>query len=148
MIRAANKWDIPSIVEMLRHYRSQTPLACLAQADNEPYIQSLLAQLLLGRGLVLVAEKNDEVIGMLLAIQMPSIWDPEIKSMTELAYWVEPEHRGTTAGYRLIEKYKKHCDQLKAQGKIDYYTISKMSNSPDLDYGRFSFEKIEETWRI
>jgi N-acetylglutamate synthase-like GNAT family acetyltransferase len=67
--------------------------------------------------------------------------------MNELCYWIEPEWRGGTSGYRLLTAYKEHCDKLKSQGLIEAYTISKMVNSPDLDYGRFGFKKLEETWR-
>ena len=147
MIRTASRFDIAQLVEMLRHYRSQTPLECLAQADNEQHIIGLLDKLIAGMGVALVAEKNEQIIGMLLAVKMPSIWDPAIQAMTELADWVEPEHRGSTAGYRLLKEYKDICENKKTAGVINYYTISKMSNSPDLDYSRFAFEKLEETWR-
>lgn len=147
MIRTADKFDLPQIVEMLRHYRSQSPLECLRSANNEQYILSLLSRMLAGAGLILVAEKEDSIVGMILAVKVPNIWDPDILSMTELAYWVEPEHRNSTIGYRLLQEYRSHCEKSKDAGSIEYYTISKMVNSPDLDYSRFGFYKLEEVWR-
>jgi RimJ/RimL family protein N-acetyltransferase len=147
MIRRADKWDTDSIIEMLRHYRSATPWPRLANCDNEEYIRKMLQRIFAGGGTIFVAEKDEQITGMLIAILNPNLWDPDLITMQELAYWVEPEHRGTSAGYRLLTAFRDHCEDLKAQGKIEAYTISKMVNSPDLDYGRFGFTKLEEYWR-
>jgi len=84
----------------------------------------------------------------LIAMRNPNVWDPKIMMMNELAYWVEPEHRGSTAGYKLIKKYKEYAEELKSNGDIQAYTISKMTTSPDLKYDRLGFEKIEEMWGV
>lgn len=147
MIRLGDKFDTPQIIKMLKDYRSATPWARMNQCDNETYIKTLLQQVFAGQGLVLIAEREQQPVGMLVAIKNPNIWDPSLLVMNELCYWVNPEHRGGTSGYRLLAAYKEHCDRLKEQKVIEAYTISKMVNSPDLDYGRFGFEKLEEMWR-
>jgi N-acetylglutamate synthase-like GNAT family acetyltransferase len=147
MIRQASKFDSDLIIDMLRDYRSATPWDRLAQCDNERYIKTLLAHIFAGMGVVFIAERESQAIGMLIAIKSPNIWDPELMVMNELCYWVNPEWRGGTAGYRLLAAYIEHGDRLKEQGVIEAYTVSKMTNSPDLDYSRFGFEKLEETWR-
>jgi GNAT superfamily N-acetyltransferase len=83
---------------------------------------------------------------MIMALKNENLWDPEIHAFNELAFWVEPEHRGTSAGYRLLKAYQEAAEQAKASGEIKYYTISKMINSPDLSYDRFGFRKLEEMW--
>lgn len=147
MIRQATKFDTNRIIEMLREYRSATPWSRLAECDNEKYIKTMLAHIFAGMGVVFLAEREEQTIGMLIAIRNPNIWDPDLIVMNELCYWVEPEWRGGTSGYRLLSAYKEYCDKLKSQGLIEAYTISKMANSPDLDYGRWGFTKLEETWR-
>ena len=147
-IRTADRWDTPELIELLRHYRSATPWRRLAQCDNEAYIQTVLAHIFAGMGRVFVAEHEDTIVGMLIAIKNPNIWDPDLYLLDELAYWVEPEHRGSRAGYQLIRAYQKYAEELKTSGSIEAYTISKMSTSPDLNYGRLGFEKLEEKWSI
>jgi N-acetylglutamate synthase-like GNAT family acetyltransferase len=147
MIRMANKWDVDDIIRMLKNYRSATPWMRLAQCDNEPYIRTLLAQIFAGRGVVFLATREDTTVGLLMAIKNPNIWDPDLMVMQELCYWIDPEWRGGTSGYRLLMAYRDHCEGLKQSGHIEAYTISKMVNSPDLDYERFGFNKLEETWR-
>ena len=65
--------------------------------------------------------------------------------MNEICYWVEPEHRGSTIGYRLLKSYVELCDDLKDDGHITNYTISQM-NGNTLKYDRFGFKRIEEVW--
>ena len=146
MIRQANKFDVPQIVEMLKEYRDAAPLEILKQANDQEYIERFLLDLIVGSGFILVAEKEDKLIGMLIAGIVPNLWNPKISQCSEIAYWVKPECRGSTAGYRLIKEYTKECDKLFKSGRIQMITISKMINSPDLKYQKFGFEKLEETW--
>lgn len=145
IVRRATPFDVPVLLDMLRRYRKLTPLAFLAEADDAEYVTKLLTELMAGRGVVLVVD-NDGIVGMLLASISPSIWSPKHLLMTELAYWVEPESRGGTAGYRLLSEYKKIGEQMKQEKRICNFLISKMSNSPNLQYQKFGFDKLEEFW--
>jgi len=146
MIRLANKFDIESIIELLKKYREFAPLDAMKKANNKEYIEKLITEIIVGSGYIFLAEKNKVIIGMLIAAKFPNVWNPEAKQLSELAYWVEPEHRGSSAGYRLIETYIRRSEKLKAEGEIDFYTISKMVNSPDLKFNKLGFGKLEETW--
>lgn len=148
MIRHATRHDIPAVLEMLRHYRSETPLDFLRDADDAEYISNMLVELIAGRGVVLLAEQNEQAIGMMIAAVMPNIWSPKHFTLTEFAYWVEPEHRGGSAGYRLLRAYLDEAIALKDAGRICNAFISKMVNSPDLKYNKFGFSKLEEFWVI
>lgn len=146
MIRQANKFDIDAIIGMLKQYREVAPIDVLRYADDEEYIKRLLTEIISGMGFILLAEKDEIAIGMLIAAKIPNIWNPKIMQCSEVAYWVKPENRGGTAAYRLIAVYVEKCEELKSQGIISFYTISKMNNSPDLKYNKFGFEKLEDTW--
>lgn len=146
MIRQANKFDIQAIIELLKQYRESAPLDVLRCANNEKYITQFLSELLAGSGLIFVAEKDGLIIGVLIAAIIPNIWNPQARQCSEVAYWVDPEYRGGTAAYRLIAAYMSECDAMVKQGKIQFYTMTKMVNSPDLKYNKFGFSKLEETW--
>jgi GNAT superfamily N-acetyltransferase len=145
-IRLANKFDIPRLIELMKHYRDSSPLLCLKDSNNEHHVETLLQHIIIGRGVAFVADYEGLVVGMIVAVKNQNIWDPEIHNFNELAYWVEPEHRGSSAGFKLLKKYQEFAEQAKALGTIKYYTISKMINSPDLSYDRFGFRKLEEMW--
>lgn len=145
-IRQANKFDTPRIIEMLKNYREVTPISSFKDCNNEEHMIAILSHIYAGKGIALVAESNDKIIGMMLSVIDQSIWDPKICVLKELAYWVELESRGSTAGYRLLLEYNRVARSLLVTGRITHWTISKMSNSPDLDYSRFGFTRVEETW--
>ena len=57
------------------------------------------------------------------------------------------EYRKTRAGYLLLKKYIELCDEMKESGRIKNFTISKMEGQT-LDYSRFGFKPIEQTWSM
>ena len=147
-IRQANKFDIPQIFDMLRHYRDAGSLSNIAGAEeiiSDETPKKIMAYILAGAGIALVAEAEGKLAGRILAIKSPQLWDHTKYIMTEICLWVEPEFRGSTAGYRLINAYVEACDDLKDSGHIINYTISQM-NGQTLKYERFGFKPIETTW--
>lgn len=142
----ANKFHTPVIIDMLKDYRNATPVDIFSECDDEDYIKKLLAHIFAGRGVLLIAYKDNEPVGMLVSFVDQSIWDPKLCVLKELAYWVKPEFRGTSAGYRLLSKYNDIAQSLFEQKRIKQWTISKMVNSPDLSYEKFGFKKVEETY--
>ena len=144
-IRLANKFDLPYILDMLRNFREQTPIEEMRNCDNEEYVNKVFHHIILGGGVALVAEEQ-QPIGMIIGIKDQSIWDPDIKILRELVYWVEPEARGSSAGYRLIKEYNKRAEEMRENDQIKMYTMTKMVNSPDLDFSRFGYQKTEEVW--
>lgn len=144
-IRLANKFDLPHIINMLKHFRDHSPVDEIKKCDNEMYISTLYNHILAGRGIAYVAE-HDQPIGMIIGFIDQNIWDPEIKVLKELVYWVEVEYRNTSAGYRLLKAYNDHAKTLVDSDRIQLYTMTKMVNSPDLDFSRFGYKKTEEIW--
>jgi predicted N-acetyltransferase YhbS len=146
MIRPADLNDREEIWTMLREYREASPLNAHNNVDETTAKAMVEAIIEHRRGLILLTVKDNIITGMIMAIYTFNIWDQNIRYMAELAYWVKPEYRGSRDGYRLIKEYKSVGDLLIQQKEIQYYTISKMVTSPDLNYERFGFEKLEETY--
>lgn len=146
MIRQANKFDINEIVRMLKKYRSFAPTKFLQESNDQEYIEKLLTHLIAGAGFILLATKDDRPIGMIMAARHTNVWNPSAIQISEIAFWVDEEHRGGRTAHRLLHAYIEHCEQLKQENSIQFFTLSKMRNSPDLNYERFGFEKLEETW--
>ncbi len=143
-IRHATKYDAKNIINMLWHYHDSGDIEGLNISDEQTALR-VLTHILAGAGIALVAEKKDELVGMLIAYKVPFLWDNSKYIMNEIAYWVEHEHRGGTAGYRLLKEYVNECEQMKAKEMIANYTISQMEGQT-LNYSRFGFKPIEHTW--
>lgn len=146
MIRQANKFDIPKIIDMLWNYHDSGNLPNM-QITSDETARRILTHILLGGGIAIVSEVNTMLNGMLLAVRTPYLWDNSRHVMNEIAYWVEPDYRNGTVGYRLLREYIDICDDLKDQGKITNYTLSQMEGQ-QLNYSRFGFKPIEHTWSL
>ena len=146
MIRQANKFDMESIVRMLKAYRDKAPAQFLRDSSNQEHIEKLITNILAGAGFILLAIKDEDPVGMVVAAQQPNIWTPEVMQVSEIAFWVDEEHRGGKSAHRLLHAYIQQCEEWKQENRIQFFSLSKMVNSPDLSYEKFGFEKLEETW--
>ena len=142
MIRQATKFDKNDIIEMMKLFRLEPDLPEYVNAKNEVYWNLLLDTILAGKGVVFIEENK----GLLMAIIHPTIWDNTIHTMQELAWYVKPEYRHTSIGYRLLKSYIEYGDELKEDGRIQFFSVSKMDTSPDIKYQKFGFRKKDENW--
>ncbi|NDB58388.1 GNAT family N-acetyltransferase [bacterium] len=142
MIRLANKYDKTQLQEMIRMFRDESPIEQYKDIDNPEYFNSLIDSIIVGKGVIFIEEN----IGFIMGIITPTIWCDKTFAMYELAWYVKPEYRMGMVGIRLLKEYINYANQLKEQGRIKLFTVTKMITSPNLDYSRFGFKKIEENW--
>jgi N-acetylglutamate synthase-like GNAT family acetyltransferase len=143
-IRVADKFDLPDLVELMRHYSALSPVVALRTEHDETHVRNLLYSIIVGAGVIWVAER-DETIGMLVCIRQQNIWNPKVMLLSELAFWVEEEYRGGTAAYRLIKAYEEYAEEQKSSGHIAAYTISRLHTSI-FNPQRLGYQSIEETY--
>lgn len=123
MIRQATRDDMQALHRMARHfieYGKHATFMSITDADLEASIGRLL-----DAGLcVFVAELNGDVVGMLVAAITSPWFAPHIRMASELAWWMEPEARGTTIAIRLVKEYESWAVKHGAQ----IITMSSLSN--------------------
>ena len=142
MIRKATKYDKPQIIEMMRQFQQESPIEEFKGIVNEPYWNRLLDTILAGAGVIYIEDGK----GLIMALISHIAWCDKTYQMYELAYYVKPEHRNGTLGYRLLKTYVDYGKQLKTEGRIKLFSIGKMVSSPDIKYNKFGFNKLDEIW--
>lgn len=142
MIRQATKYDMSEVIGMMKKFREESPIRELMDVEDEDYWRQMLNDIFAGRGKVFIEEGK----GLLICMVLPSIWSPQILVLQELAWYVLPEYRNTTIGYRLVKAYLNYAEQLVRNDRIRYYTLNKMVSSPNLKYEKLGFRKIDEIW--
>jgi len=142
MIRQATRQDKPQIIEVMKLFRAEADIVQYRNLDNEPYWNRLLDTILAGAGIVFIEDN----VGLIMALITPTVWCDKTLYMQELAWYVVPEKRNTSVGYRLLKKYVDYGNQLKQEGRIAMFAIAKMVTSPDVKYGKFGFSKLDENW--
>lgn len=142
MIREANRHDRDQLIELLKEFRDSADFPEIGKNNNVDYMIRLLDSIFAGMGKILYQEGK----GFLMCIVMPTIWDDQVFALHELAWYVRPEYRRGSTAYRLFDAYIQYGKELKAAGRINYFTMTKLDVSPDLDYGRYGFRKKDENW--
>jgi N-acetylglutamate synthase-like GNAT family acetyltransferase len=142
MIRQATRQDKKQIIELMQLFRAESDIKQYKNLDNEIYWNKLLDTILAGAGIIFI----EDGVGLIMAIITPTIWCNKTLYMQELAWYVKPEQRNTSIGYRLLKKYVEYGNKLKDEGRISMFAIAKMVTSPDIKYGKFGFTKLDENW--
>ena len=142
MIREANHYDKDEVIEMMKEFRDSADFIEVLAEDNVAYWHKLLDHIFAGAGKVFLEEGK----GLLICVVLPTIWDDKQFALHELAWYVRPRFRQGSTGYRLFGAYIKYGKELKASGRIKYFTMTKLDVSPDLDYARYGFRKKDENW--
>lgn len=145
MIREANKFDMPALIEMMQEYSAHAPIATLqdTEAHDADHVAKLMTTMMAGRGFVLI---DNELRGFLAAIVTNNVWSPKIYELRELAWWVRADHRKGTVGGRLWMEFDKRATQLMDQGRIDMVCTSVLSNSPFIDFTKRNYKLLEATF--
>lgn len=142
MIRQATKYDKTQIIKLMKEFRANAEFPELLDINNDDYWNVLLDNIFAGQGVIFIEEEK----GLLIGLIIPSVWDNKTLILHELAWYVRPEFRGGTTGFRLFMAYVEYGKQLKTQGRIKYFTMSKLDNSPNLKYQKYGFRKKDENW--
>jgi hypothetical protein len=146
MIRQATIQDYDAIMAMMINFANSSPYSALHNpVYNDMYIRRLLDSF--GKeGCILLGIKDNEVVSMLIAQIQTDAWLPEISTMKEIAWWVEPAQRMSSMGYRLLKEYIKIGEKLQEKDIIQGFTLTNMEISPDYDLEKRGWRPIETNY--
>ena len=142
MIRQATKYDKTEIIEMLKCFRDESPIKQYFQDDDIEHWEMILTNVFAGQGKIFIEQGK----GLFFCLILPSIWSKKVLVLHEVAWYVLPQYRNGTSGYKLLKAYLEYANELKNSGKIKYFTLSKIATSPNLKYEKLGFRKIDENW--
>lgn len=145
-IRRATIQDYDRIMAMMINFANSSPVDALHQPQyDDMYIRRLLDNFMRS-GIILVGTVKEQIEGMLIAQITPDVWLPHVKTMREVAWWVEPEHRHSSLGYRLLKEYVKIGEKLQDKNIIEGFTLTNMEISPAFDLEKRGWQPIETNY--
>jgi len=148
-IRLSNKFDVNQILNLVSGFVNSAKLNKQIKDNIDyNYINQLYHHLILGAGLVIVAEENNKLIGIIAGIKSPNIWYTKDITLREIIFYITPNYRKGRTAYKLITEYNKIAKQMLDEGKINSYTMTNTEELHKIDYSRFGYNKIEETWAV
>jgi hypothetical protein len=146
MIRYAKVNDIPSVIEMLVDFSKATPVEFLKHAQYNPKLVQFALLNVMRSGLILLSERDDQITGMLIAQVVNDQWMPHLRYLKELAWWVKPEYRNSTDGYRLLAEYNRiGRAQLEAK-RVTAIQLTTLANKPIPGIEKMGWKAVEQNF--
>lgn len=121
MVREGVNSDIPHIVDMASSFWEHT----IYDEPACPKTVEGMAHHCIESGLMSVLEVGGCVVGFACGVIGPLLGNNSVKSGTEIAWWVDPEHRGGTNGVALL----KHIERQAKEAGIKYWNMAYMESS-------------------
>ena len=147
-IKTATVADDDAIIEILREFAEEQPLGRLkveAKDYNDHHVRKIL-DAVRKRGIILLAHKGEVIQGVFMAIINPDIWLPTVKTLNELGWWVNPEHRNSSAGLRLLKEYTKIGEKMVKDKTISTFTMTLLEDSPIKDLQKRGWAPVETNY--
>tara|TARA_R100000664_G_scaffold7326_1_gene12451 strand:- start:12067 stop:12522 length:456 start_codon:yes stop_codon:yes gene_type:complete len=145
-VRNAKIQDYDDIKRLMIDFANFNPIEDLHNPKYDFVHVNNVIDHILKTGIALVCEHDKRVIGMLLATIQGDLWLPHVKRMTEVAWWVEEQYRGSTAGARLLNRYVAIGLEAKDREHISSFTLTTLATTPDLKLEDRGWEPIDYNW--
>jgi ribosomal protein S18 acetylase RimI-like enzyme len=142
-IRPAHETDLPEAVAMAARFYATT--AYTGIADFNPDSAEKLGRLLLDQGVLLVAERDDKLVGVIGLVIAPFPFNETRKTAHEVLWWVEPEHRDSGAGVELLREMVQAC-QYRGATAIQMLCLATSPPQAAALYERMGFIHSESSY--
>lgn len=107
VVRTAEEKDIESVLIELKKFSDFFGSKYPVYGPDETYNRNLILNLL-NQHLFLVAEQDGKFAGFICGLVTTHLFNPQIKVLSELFWWVLPEYRETKIGAMLFHEYEKY----------------------------------------
>ncbi len=111
-IRIATVEDAAVLTAMGRDFLQYSEYRNIEVTDEQ--MQAGIAQIIAFE-CSFVAEMDGRVIGVILGVTGPLWFAAHVRTAIELAWWVDPAYRTTSAGIRLLKAFEDHAHNLNVQ---------------------------------
>ena len=142
MVRVGQFKDIPAIVLMARDFWKHTIYDDPADPET---IQAMASDCIYNR-LMVVLEIKGQICGFACGIKGALLGNSNVAIGTEVAWWVNPDHRAGMNGIALLKK----LEELAKDHNIKYWNMAFMESSMPKEiaqiYEKMGYIKAETTY--
>jgi hypothetical protein len=104
-------WLVAQLREFSRFFGTRMPLF-----GDEAFVRAGLEVQMRDHFMRIAVDDQDQRLGFIGGILTPHMYNPAIKVLCETFWWVAPEHRGSSAGARLLAEFllfgRAHADWM------------------------------------
>ncbi len=145
-IRPAVESDLTTYNELLKDFHKASPMDGVVSFSPEGCLQFLNTSVANESVLLLVAEIDNEIVGVTAAVLYPMYFNPDALVAQELWWWLTPSARGSGAGNLMFKELEQWS---KSKGASVLFMIAledERANAMEKVYARAGFKPMERTF--
>lgn len=100
-----------------------------------------LGNLSLSANASFIVYADDEPVGAIGGILVPNLFNPSLKTLCEIFWYVSPDHRNTRAGYLLLKALSDRAEEIADELTVSLLPSSEV-NIDALEKKGFKFEEL------
>jgi RimJ/RimL family protein N-acetyltransferase len=146
MIRAARTTDLEQVLDMLKAFASASLINYTEWSEEDlRNAKKTLLNLIMNEYLM-VAEKDNKLVGMIGAQREQDPWITKRKRLRELFWWVDPDYRRTKISAELFVKWQHDCERMLKDNLIDQASLSTQPERSDVNLSNRGWICVEQHW--
>ena len=146
MIRPAGVQDLDRMIQMLKSFAAASVINYSNWTEQDvASARQRLTNMILNHYLV-VAENDNELVGMIGAQREQDPWIRSRTRMRELFWWVEPNHRKSRVSAELFIRWQQDVARWQEKKLVDSVSLSTQPGSSDIDLLHRGWRCVEQHW--
>jgi hypothetical protein len=146
MIRPARIGDVERLLKLLTDFASASLLDYHAWTEQDlSCARERLTNVILHHYLM-VAEKDNIVVGMIGAMREQDPWIGNRIRMRELFWWVDPPSRKSRCSVELYLRWEQDCERFIRDKLVDQVSLSTQPGSTDINLSKRGWRCVEQHW--
>lgn len=143
-VRRATLDDVPALVDLGARFVGYSPYGDTLTWTREDLAEGLRTAI--GDGVVFVAQHEERIVGLLAAIVTAAWFAPRCKAALELAWWMDPEHRGGTAALRMHSEFEAWARAQGATARVMSDLVVDGEGTAGAMLDRLGYRQVERSW--
>jgi L-amino acid N-acyltransferase YncA len=141
-VRDATRDDIPALLPQARAF-ADTFDAKTALWPGDTEAAQFLARFIEEQPVFVAETEDGTLVGFIMGMFAPHYFNQQILTLTELAWWVQPEHRGSRAALLLLQAFS-DCGALHAEWTM--LSLEESSQLNDRTLAKRGFRRVERSY--
>ena len=146
MIRPATVKDLDQLLELLKAFASASLVSYSDWTEQDLSSARLRLTTMMLHHYLMVAEKEDKIIGAIGAMREQDPWIHSRTRMRELFWWVDPEYRKSRLSAELFVRWQGDVERWLEKDMVDSVSLSIQPGSSDIDLSRRGWRCVEQHW--
>jgi len=145
-IRPAVEGDLTAYNELLKDFHKASPMDGVVEFSPAGCLQFLNTSVTNESVLLLVAEIDNEIVGVTAAVLYPMYFNPNALVAQELWWWLTPTARGSGAGNLMFKELEQWSKNKGASVLFMIALEDERANAMEKVYARAGFKPMERTF--